>query len=55
MLQTSNNICNVTDKWIAKEIYTWSLALGPSVLKRIGMQRLSSYPHSSSLNFGSGQ
>jgi len=43
MLEASKNICNVTDKWILKEIYTWSPALGPSVLKRIGLQRLSSF------------
>jgi len=43
MLEASENVCNVTDKWILKEIYTWSPALGPSVLKRIGLQRLSSF------------
>lgn len=43
MFQAGKNTCNVRDEWILKEIYTWSPALGPSVLKRIGLQRLSSF------------
>lgn len=42
-LKQGRDACNVADKRILKEICTWSPALGPSALNRMGLQRLSSF------------